>query len=63
MWTQADLDAIKAAMATGALSVRYSDGRSVTYRSLAEMRATYTMIADEVVGRSPRVSRAVFVRS
>ena len=36
-FTQTDLDAIRAAKATGALEVRYSDGRQVRYRSLTEM--------------------------
>lgn len=62
-WTQSDLDTLKAAIATGALSVRYADGRQVTYRTLAEMRSIYTEMADQVVGRSPRISRAKFVRS
>ncbi len=40
-WTTAERDALKAAVASGVLQVRY-DGppaRSVTYQSLAEMRA------------------------
>ena len=36
-WTQTDIDKLRAAIATGALSVRYAD-KSVTYRSLAEMK-------------------------
>ena len=36
---QTDLDALELAIATGALKVRYADGREVTYRSLAEMRS------------------------
>jgi hypothetical protein len=36
-FTQTDLDAIRAAKATGALEVRYADGRQVRYRSLTEM--------------------------
>lgn len=39
-WTQADLDALKAAVASGVLTVRY-DGppkREITYHSLAAMR-------------------------
>ena len=39
-WTQADVDTLKAAVATGVLSVRY-DGppaRQITYQSLKEMR-------------------------
>lgn len=36
---QTDLDALELAIATGALKVRYADGREVTYRSLADMRS------------------------
>ena len=49
IWTQADVDALKAAVGSGVLQVRY-DGppaRMVTYHSLAEMRALLaTMVAD-----------------
>lgn len=38
-WTQTDLDALETAIATGAMKVRYADGREVTYRSLADMRS------------------------
>lgn len=43
-WTDADLTALNEAIATGALKVRYADGREVTYRSLADLRS----IRDEV---------------
>lgn len=43
-WTDADLVALDGAIATGALKVRYADGREVTYRSLADLRS----IRDEV---------------
>lgn len=35
-WTQTDLSELEKAIASGALTVRYSD-KQVTYRSLAEM--------------------------
>lgn len=41
MWSQADIDALKVAVASGILTVRY-DGppaRTITYQSLADMRA------------------------
>ena len=37
-WTQGDLDAIDRAIRTGALKVRGSDGKEVTYRSLDELQ-------------------------
>lgn len=54
-WTQTDVDALKAAIALGALKVRYSD-REVTYRSLDEMRETLALMeaeANAVPGRRP----------
>jgi len=36
-YTQADIDALKTAIASGAIEVRHSDGRMVRYRSLQEM--------------------------
>jgi hypothetical protein len=46
-WTQADVDALKAAIATGARSVRYGD-KTVEYRSLDEMRQVLRDMQDEV---------------
>ncbi len=36
-FTQTDLDVIERAIATGELTVTFSDGRSVTYRSITEL--------------------------
>lgn len=47
-WTQADLDAINKAIATGALHVDYPGGGGVTYRSLNDMRSIRGDIAAEV---------------
>lgn len=59
-YTQADLDAMNAAIATGAKSVSYN-GQRVDYRDLDEMRT----IRDEMERQlgtvtTPRRSRAVF---
>jgi hypothetical protein len=42
-YTQADLEALRKAIATGALRVRQGD-RDVTYRSLAEMQQVEQMM-------------------
>lgn len=59
-YTQADLDAIRKAIASGALRVRYPDGSSIDYRSMAEMEATEAKIKAEVspppAGSNPRVT-------
>lgn len=36
-WTQLDIDALDTALKTGTLSVRDSDGKMVTYRSVDEI--------------------------
>lgn len=41
MWNQNDIDSLKAAVASGILTVRYDGppGRTITYQSLGEMRS------------------------
>lgn len=56
-FTQSDVDELRRAIATGAMRVRYADGREVQYRTLAEMRETLTMMTDEVVGSTGGSSR------
>ena len=46
-YTQADVDALKAAIATGARRVRYAD-KDVEYRSLEEMKETLRDMQTEV---------------
>jgi len=36
-WSQADLDSLEAAYAGGTLSVRFADGRQVTYPSAQDL--------------------------
>ena len=59
-WTTDDLTAISSAIASGALSVRYTDGRSVTYHSIGDMlrirdliRADLGLVGDDA-GRTHR---------
>jgi len=61
-FTQADLDALKAIAKTGTRHVRFSDGREVTYRSMAELQAAIAMVAAEVGAAqgTPRVRRRRF---
>lgn len=51
-FSQADIDALDAAMKTGLLSVRYPDGSQMTYRSLAEMRELRAAMAADVAQAS-----------
>lgn len=49
-FTQSDLAAIRAAMAKGERSVQFAD-RSVTYRSMAELREVEQIIVRSLAGR------------
>lgn len=63
-WQASDLAAIDRAMATGAERVRFSDGREVTYRSLADMRSIRAEIAAALDTGSarPRTTYAAYRR-
>ncbi len=50
-WSQTDIDALKAAVASGVLIVRYAD-RSVTYQSLEAMRALLAEMRQDVARAS-----------
>jgi hypothetical protein len=47
-----DIATLQTAIATGALQVRYADGRQVTYRSLPEMLQTLQIMKGDVEGSS-----------
>ena len=52
-YTQAELDALKEAIATGALTVRHGD-KSITYKSTAEMLAAVERIKRELASPKRR---------
>lgn len=58
-----DLDRIKAAIASGALSVRYDDGRMVTYRTMAELAEARAAIERELGASPPAPLRKVMAHS
>lgn len=61
-WTQADLDALEQAIATGATRVSY-DGKSIDYGSLDRMLRVRDLIRRELgVDRGPRTTLARFTR-
>lgn len=45
-FSQSDLDAVNAALASGELMVRTADGKQVTYRSVAELERARQIILD-----------------
>lgn len=55
-WTQSDLDTIRSHIASGIQSVRYADGRQVTYQSLDAMIAAEQRIAAAVGAAAPQRS-------
>lgn len=50
-WTQSDVDALKAALAAGVLTVKHGETLT-TYRSLNEMRQLLAMMQTEVTTRT-----------
>lgn len=53
-FTQTDLDAINAALASGELSIRSSDGKQVTYRTVDELiRAKRVVEAELAAAATP----------
>jgi hypothetical protein len=64
MATQADIDALTAAMAqNGAvMEVRFSDGRTVKYRSITEMSQAIAALRRELSVPMNRTTLSAFVR-
>ena len=56
-FTQKDLDDLDTAIATGAMRVRYADGRETVFRNLADMTTTRNRVAAEL-GVSPSSNAA-----
>lgn len=54
-FTTAQVEAMRAAIATGALTVRNANGEMVTYRSLSEMKDVLGMMEASVSG-APRTA-------
>lgn len=47
-FTQADVDAIKTAIASGEHEITYGDGRRIQYRSVAELQSALQLAQNEV---------------
>ena len=58
-YTQAQLDALQAALASGTLRVQYED-RMITYRDLDEIRQAIQIVQGELAGQAgtPRYTRS-----
>lgn len=53
-YTQDDLTKVQKAIASGVLSIRYADGRSVTHHSIKELMEVETKIKKELNTGKPR---------
>lgn len=64
MATQADIDALTAAMAANGavMEVRFSDGRTVKYRSIAEMSQAIAVLRRELTAPLNRTTLSSFAR-
>lgn len=51
-YTEDDLAAVKAAIASGAERIRYADGREVTYRNVGELTRAKALIEAELAALS-----------
>jgi hypothetical protein len=62
MFTQPDLNAINAAIASGELTIRSSDGKQITYRSMDELlKARQAIEADLAAKRTHRHRSGRFI--
>lgn len=65
-FTQSDRDEVAKAISTGALRVRFADGREVTYQNISDLIRALALIDAELAGASatatPRFALATFPR-
>jgi hypothetical protein len=59
--SQTDVDTLKAAIATGAMRVRYADGREIQYRTQSELERALAMVEAEVAAPATKPSRSFVV--
>lgn len=63
MTTQADVDALRAAAARGVLTVRFADGRQVTYASPTELLTIAAKLEGQIASADfPRTTYTGFAR-
>ena len=59
-YTQAQIDALETALASGALTVNFSDGNSVTYRNIQAIERTLAIMKASVSGRQTTTFKATY---
>jgi hypothetical protein len=62
MATQADLDAISQAIARGESEVRFADGRTVKYRTIAELKEAFGFLQGQTSVGITRTTTTVMAR-
>lgn len=66
-FSASDLATVEQALATGALRVRYADGREVTYQNAGDLIRVRALIQAQINADSatptPRLTRVVHVRT
>lgn len=64
MWTQADLEQVQTALATGQKSVTFADGRKLEYQTTRELLALRNQIKADLAAADPArpVRRATVAR-
>ncbi|MGE0717191.1 MAG: phage head-tail joining protein [Alphaproteobacteria bacterium] len=62
-WTTDDLEALRAALASGAQRVTLPGGKTIEYRSVADLRSAIAMVQGELdrAAGTPRVRQSRFV--
>ena len=61
-FTQADLDAVDRAIASGELTVRSADGKMVTLRTMAELLQARDAIKTDIAAAAPAAQRRPYPR-
>lgn len=59
-WTVADIAALEAAIKSGALRVRFPDGREIQYHTLADMMTLLRTMREEVAGETTATARTTY---
>ena len=62
-YLDADLESIEQAIAKGFLTVRHSDGKTVTYRSISELKEARDIIKKALAKNTKRPARAFVART
>jgi hypothetical protein len=60
IWTAADIARLERAIASGVLTVRFSDGRTVTYQSVDDLIKALALVKQEVAALTTPTDRVTY---